>query len=92
MIQAILDAGSLTTAVLAVAGGVTALWRWAIRPTIVRVRALHDLIGKELSPNGGMSLVDRVSRIETSLEQVLAWQAEQATRRRAYDTETQDAT
>ena len=64
--ELVLDVGAVAaagTAILAFAG---LLYR-AVRPAVRRAAALHELLERELKPNGGGSLRDAVDRIERRL-------------------------
>lgn len=52
---------------LATAAG--AIWRWVL-PFMRSVLAIHDLVEAQLSPNGGGSLVDKVTRTDEAVTEM----------------------
>lgn len=95
MMDALIDLGSLSTAVVAIASAAVAFHRFVVRPTFERIRALHEMVEHQLQPNGGKSIRDAVDRIEHRLDEHIAETAEfvdhQRNRHRWYDKETPDA-
>ena len=70
----VLAAGKAAAALLALAGLVGGSWRWIVTPTrraaaaarrgLDRAAAAVEIVERELSPNGGTSLRDMVTRID----------------------------
>ena len=69
------DPTDLTTLVIggaALIGAWGVLWRGLIRPTHRRVRALHDIVARELTPNGGWSVKDSTTKAAGAVGEAVA--------------------
>ena len=58
--QIVLDAGSIAMALTAVAALFASGWRFVLRPVKDYAQTVHEVVTRELEPNGGSSMHDRV--------------------------------
>lgn len=90
----LIDFGSLATAAVAIASASVAFHRYIAKPTFERIRALHEMVEYQLTPNGGRSMRDAVDRIEERLNAHIAeasqFTSEQRGRQRWYDDDEQE--
>lgn len=57
----------ILTALAAIFGAMLATYKKVIKPTIITIDALNELVAYHLQSNGGKSLLDKVNKLERNI-------------------------